>query len=138
MQESAHAVLVPIHESGDDFCGRALQHGSWPVLVAAAGDGASRASLVSRVVLVQSAGGPVWLGAAGARPAGLGLFRMERGPAEGQRLVHTQIADLLAGGGRSTAPPLGDSGGPAPVAIFLYDHPAFPLATAPRMGGGVF
>src|SRR6266702_3281734 len=116
MQESAHAVLVSIHESCDDFCGRALQHGSWPVLVAAAGHGAPRASLVSRMVLVQPGGGPVWLGAAGDWTPGLGLFRVEGSTTEGQGLVYTEVADVLAGGGHSAAAALVDSGVPVLLA----------------------
>src|SRR5260370_16992162 len=90
MQESAHAVLVSIHEFGDNSCGRALQHVAGAVPVAAAGDGAPRASFVSGMVLVQPASGHVRLGASGARTAGLGLFRVERGPAKPQNLVNTQ------------------------------------------------
>ena len=116
MQKSADAVLVPIHEFGDDFCRRALQHGSGLVLVAAAGDVEPRARFVSGMVLVQPACGHVWLGAAGRRVASLGLFRVERSPAEGQRLVYAQAADLLAGGRRSAAASLVDSGRPASVA----------------------
>jgi len=52
MQKSADAVLVPIHEFGDHFCGRAVQHGSGLVLVAAAGYVEPRASFVSGMVLV--------------------------------------------------------------------------------------
>src|SRR6266852_4768433 len=76
------------------------------------------------MVLVQPAVGHVWLGAAGNRSAGLGLLRMERGPAESQRLVHAQIADVLPGGGYSAAAALVDSGGPASLAILRYDQPA--------------
>src|SRR6266853_1658281 len=63
MQKSADAVLVPIHEFGDDFCRRALQHGSGLVPVAAAGDVEPRARFVSGMVLVQPACGHVSLGA---------------------------------------------------------------------------
>src|SRR6267378_8284672 len=124
MQKSADAVLVPIHEFDDHFCGRALQHGSGLVLVAAADDVEPRARFVAGMVLVQSGCGHVRLGAPGHRVAGLGLFRVERSPAEGQGLVHAQAADVLAGGGRSAAAALVDSGGPASVAILRYDRPA--------------
>src|SRR5258708_35495444 len=78
MQKSADAVLVPIHEFGDDFCGRALQHGSGLVLVAQTGDVEPRARFVSGMVLVQPACGHVWLQPDGqGDPAihGRGLFR---------------------------------------------------------------
>src|SRR5258708_24546116 len=129
LPKSADALLVPIHEFGDDFCGRALQHGPGHVFVAAAGDGEPRTRLVPRMVLVQPTGGHVWLGAAGARTAGLGLFRVERSPSKGQRLVHAAIADVLAGGGGSAAAPLGDTGRAPPPRIPPPERPAPPPAT---------
>src|SRR5467141_3315735 len=134
LQKSADAVLVPIHEFGDDFCGRALQHGSQPVPVAAAGNGEPRTRFVSGMVLVQPAGGHVWLGAASDRLAGLGLFRVERSPAEGQRLVHPQIADILARRWRRAAAALVDSGGPASLPILRYDRPALRRSSPAGMG----
>src|SRR2546423_13187238 len=124
MQKSANAVLVPVHEFDDDFCGRALQYGPGAVPVATAGNGQPWASFVSGMVLVQPESGHVWLGAAGDRSAGLGLLRMERGPAKGQRLVHAQIADILAGGGRSGPVCLGDSSGATSLSILRYDRQA--------------
>src|SRR6266436_7453211 len=122
LQASAHAVLVPIYEFGNDFCSRAVQQHSWCVLVTAAGHGETRANLVSQLVLVRSEIRPVRLGAAGHGPARLGLLRVERGPAESQRLVHTQTSDILSGRGRSAAAPLVDSRRPATRAVLRYDR----------------
>src|SRR5260370_40001865 len=112
--------MVPIDGSDDDFCGRALQHGTGHVLIAASGHGAARARLVPRLVLVRSEVCPVWLGAPGDWPVGLGLFHLERSPAEGQGLVHAQAADVLAGRGRSSLIALVDSGAAAARAVLPY------------------
>src|SRR5438046_3271188 len=136
LQKSAHAVLVSIHEFGDDFCGRAVQHHSWPVPVAPAGDVKARANLVSQLVLVRSEIRPVRLGASSRRPARLGLFCLERGPAEGQGLVHAQTFDVLAGRWRSSAASLVDSRRPATRAILRYDRPAPGRAHPAGLGRG--
>src|SRR5260370_4990103 len=88
------------------------------------------------MVLVQPAGGHVWLGAAGARTAGLGLFRVERSSAKGQRLVHAQIADVLAGGRGSAAAALVDTGGAAPRGNPCHGRPAPPRAQSAGPGRG--
>src|SRR6267378_3363513 len=124
LQKSAHAVLVSIHEFGDDFRGRAVQQHPWCVLVAASGHGAARARFVPRLVLVRSEVCHVWLGAPGDWPVGLGLFHLERSPAEGRGLVHAQAADFLAGRRRSSLVALVDSGRATSRAILCYDRSA--------------
>src|SRR5260370_39940836 len=90
------------------------------------------------MVLVQPAGGHVWLGAAGARTAGLGLFRVERSSAKGQRLVHAQIADVLAGGRGSAAAALVDTGGGAARGVPCGGwHGASAANSASPRGGAV-
>src|SRR5258708_37710052 len=88
------------------------------------------------MVLVQPEGRPVWLGAPGHRSAGLGLFRVERSPAEGQRLVYTQTPDVFPCGRRSAAAPLVDTGGATPPPNFPFDSAARPPARPPCTGGG--
>src|SRR5258708_25252903 len=131
MQKSADAVLVSIHEFSNDSCGRALQHVAGAVPVASAGDGAARSSFVSRLVLVQPASGHVRLGAAGARTLGVGLLRLERGPAKAQRLVHAQTAHVLAYGGGWGAPPPAGSRGAGPPPPPFYCLPGIPPAHSP-------
>src|SRR6267143_2971708 len=134
LQKSAHAVLVSTHESGDHICSRALQLTAGSVPAAAACDSDPRENAVSRVVVVRSESGDVWMGAVGDWLAGLGLFRMERCPAQGEGLVYAQTADVLSRGRGSTAAAVVDSRGAASVAIFRDDWAASRRTYTARLG----
>src|ERR1700730_6198396 len=56
LQKSADAVLVSIHELGDDICGGTLQLAAGSVPAAEAGGGEPRENAISRVVVVRSEG----------------------------------------------------------------------------------
>src|SRR5437867_189722 len=64
------------------------------------------------------------MGAAGDRVAGLGLFHLERRPAQGQGLVHAEAADVFSRGRGGAAAAVVDSGGAASVAILRDDWAA--------------
>src|SRR6267143_7221861 len=134
LQKSADAVLVSIHESGDDICSRALQLAAGSVPAAAACNGGPRENAVSRVVVVRSESGDVWMGAAGNRLAGLGLFRVERCPAQGQGLVYPQTADVFSRGRGGAAAAVVDSRGAASVAILRDDWAASGRTYTARLG----
>src|SRR6267143_441395 len=93
LQKSADAVLVSIHESGDDICSRALQLAAGSVPAAAACNGGPRENAVSRVVVVRSESGDVWMGAAGDRLARLG----RRAGCDYTSLHRSRVARLFAG-----------------------------------------
>src|ERR1041384_3952321 len=97
LQESAHAVLVSIHEFGHHPGGRPLQHCPGVAPAAPACGGPPRKASISQLVLVQPKSCPLRLGALGPRSSRLGLFHLEGSPPQTQGLVHAKAADLLAG-----------------------------------------
>src|ERR1700674_1584691 len=74
------------------------------------------------------------MAAAGDRFAGLGLFRVERCPAQGQGLVYAQTADLFSRGRGGAAAAVVDSCGAASVAILRDDWAASRRTDTTRLG----
>src|SRR5882724_11754162 len=74
------------------------------------------------------------MGAAGDRLAGLGLFHLERRPAQGQGLVYAEAADVFSRGRSGAAAAVVDSRGPASVAILRDDWEAPRRTYIARLG----